>query len=85
VISSSTLEDGKRRFDGDQNPHHHFVCKVCHRIEDFEWKVPDILSLSNLATHAMTVDSVHLEIHGICQICQEDEQKPKQNQKGGLS
>ncbi len=60
----------KTRFDANPNHHHHFVCTECGFMGDFyneEWndfRVPGDL------TAIGKVNSVHVELRGLCKVCQ---------------
>jgi Fur family peroxide stress response transcriptional regulator len=59
----------KLRFDGNTQPHHHFICRACSQIYDFyspeldNLKVPDIIS--NLGQG----ERIEVEIKGLCHNC----------------
>ena len=60
----------KTRFDANTNRHHHFVCTECGFMGDFynetwgDFRVPnDVMEMGK-------VDSVHVELRGICKVCQ---------------
>ena len=60
----------RTRFDADTKRHHHFVCTECGSIGDIyneEWnnlRVPsDVMNMGK-------VNSVHVELRGLCKACQ---------------
>jgi Fur family peroxide stress response transcriptional regulator len=60
----------RTRFDANTDRHHHFVCRECGFIRDFYdegWnnlRVPkDVMAMGK-------VDSVHVELRGLCKTCQ---------------
>jgi Fur family transcriptional regulator, peroxide stress response regulator len=60
----------KTRFDANTDHHHHFVCTECGFMGDFynetwnDFRVPnDVMAMGK-------VDSVHVELRGICKVCQ---------------
>jgi len=58
------------RFDADTGRHHHFVCTECGFIGDIyheEWD--DFRAPSDVKTMG-TVNSVHVELRGLCKACQ---------------
>ena len=60
----------RTRFDADTNRHHHFVCTECGFIGDIyneEWN--DFRAPSDVRTMG-TVNSVHVELRGLCKACQ---------------
>ncbi len=60
-------------FDANLSRHHHFVCTRCKRVEDVYWPEFDETNLPDEASHLGVVSSRHLELHGVCNQClQED-------------
>ena len=60
----------KTRFDANTDRHHHFVCTECGFMGDFyneEWN--DFRNRSAVMTMG-TVDSMHVELRGLCKACQ---------------
>jgi Fur family peroxide stress response transcriptional regulator len=55
------------RYDADTNPHGHFQCRVCGKLEDIE--LPEIAGLKGLA-HGRRVETVRLYAYGVCASCQ---------------
>lgn len=58
------------RFDPCGDPHHHFICDRCGGVADV---APGLLSSSSSLPEALQgvghVRSVHLLIHGVCEVC----------------
>ena len=61
---------GQSRFDGNPNPHHHFVCEKCGKIYDFAQDGPWINEEVLDAAPGM-VKSYRFECYGICGDCLE--------------
>ena len=60
----------KTRFDANTNRHHHFVCTECGFMGDFyneEWN--DFRASSDVMAMG-TVNSVYVELRGLCKACQ---------------
>jgi Fur family peroxide stress response transcriptional regulator len=60
----------KTRFDANTDRHHHFVCTRCGFIGDIyneEWD--DFRAPSDVMAMG-TVNSVHIELRGLCKACQ---------------
>ena len=58
------------RFDANTDRHHHFVCTECGFMGDFyneEWN--DFRNRSAVMTMG-TVNSIHVELRGLCKACQ---------------
>ncbi|AEH43983.1 ferric uptake regulator, Fur family [Thermodesulfatator indicus DSM 15286] len=45
LIRELSIEPGKKRFDPNPSPHHHFICERCHQVydifEDFQINLPE--------------------------------------------
>jgi len=63
-----SLEHG--RYDADRSPHHHLVCRICKRIEDFDWEEFEASELPAEAHSWGSVDSRHVVVTGVCRACQ---------------
>jgi Fur family transcriptional regulator, peroxide stress response regulator len=61
------------RFDPDLTPHHHFVCSRCGRVLDVGVDVLGPVPSAPAALEGIgQVDSVHLQIWGVCDACEEE-------------
>jgi Fur family peroxide stress response transcriptional regulator len=60
----------KMRFDANTDRHHHFVCTRCGFIGDiYNEKWDDFRAPSDVMAIG-TVNSVHIELRGLCKTCQ---------------
>jgi Fur family peroxide stress response transcriptional regulator len=57
------------RYDVETEPHEHFVCSQCGRMQDFRWPQP--LSAADLCHEFGRVDSTELTVRGVCRMCLE--------------
>ena len=71
----------KTRFDANTDRHHHFVCTECGFIGDVyseEWNnVKPPKGLEDMGT----VNSVHVELRGLCKACQRKQHMPSRRGK----
>ncbi len=73
-------EHGGARFDPDCSPHHHFICKSCHKIFDIKDDYSDILKSLKRFKEKFKVEDFRVEFFGLCKDCQiKKERKKKQN------
>lgn len=56
-------------FDTNLDIHHHFICTHCKKVEDIYWPEFDKTMLPGMVEQVGTVQSRHLEIHGVCNSC----------------
>jgi len=60
---------GRLRFDANTGPHHHFSCRKCGMLEDFESPAYDALPLPERVSGMGEVEGVHVELKGLCNRC----------------
>ena len=71
LIQSVGTVDGIERFDGNPEPHVHFVCTDCHSILDLpQIAVPEQLRSTVEDITGGIVAECQLSFTGICQSCQ---------------
>lgn len=68
------VDELRRRYDVNTDPHHHAVCRACHRIFDVEpavlgtaWARPETVAL---AGGGFRVETVSIELTGLCNTCE---------------
>ncbi len=59
---------GVVRFDPNLSEHHHFICRVCGRVEDLAWDAIPRIDTSSL-DGARSVESFDVTLHGVCAAC----------------
>ena len=59
----------RTRFDANTDPHHHFVCTQCGRIEDVYCDEFDGLRPPQAVTSIGEAISIRVEIRGVCAAC----------------
>ena len=64
---------GRVRFDSRTDEHHHFVCRSCGKIKDFESEEADRISLPDDVHSFGEVESVRIEVRGLCEQCREEQ------------
>ncbi len=65
------LINKRNLFDINLTPHHHFVCDHCRKVEDVYWPNFDTVTLPEVVADIGKVRSRHLELHGLCNTCLE--------------
>ena len=65
----------RARFDGNDRPHHHFICTQCSRIVDFESEELDSMELPDEVAKLGTSTSRQLHVFGICRNCEEQKEE----------
>jgi Fur family peroxide stress response transcriptional regulator len=75
IISRVSAAGESMRFDGNTKRHHHFICVECGKVRDFySDDFNNLIPPAEAITHGM-VGSVHVEIRGICNTCQDKSNK----------
>ncbi len=59
---------GVAHYDGNMNPHDHFLCNECNQIYDIEIDREDFISEIEFKTHHH-VSSYHIKVRGTCRKC----------------
>ena len=69
IVSLGTVK-GVERFDGNTEPHVHFICTQCGGVQDLpEISVPEELNSAVARSSGGRVDSCQLSFTGICGKC----------------
>ncbi len=64
------FEGGIVRFDPNTSDHHHFICRICGKVEDIEHELVDKLQFESLSTN-IKVENFDLTLRGLCLSCQD--------------
>jgi Fur family peroxide stress response transcriptional regulator len=70
IISRVSAAGESMRFDGNTKRHHHFICVECGKVRDFYSEDFNNLIAPEEAANLGRVGSVHVEIRGVCNACQ---------------
>ena len=70
LIASLGTVNGVERFDGNTEPHVHFICTQCGGVQDLpEISVPEELNSAVARSSGGRVDNCQLSVTGICGDC----------------
>lgn len=69
LVREILLDEGKTRYDGRTDAHHHFVCLNCGSILDVEWDYFQDFLLPKLP-QGLTSTSYEITVKGCCNNCQ---------------
>ena len=70
VIQSIGIVNGIERFDGNTEPHVHFICTGCDAVDDLpQIEVPRFLSSSVEQSAGCNVHGCQLSFTGLCSEC----------------
>ena len=70
LIVSLGSVDGVERYDGNRNPHVHFVCTGCGTVTDLHaLQIPAELNAAAAKEADAVVEACHLTFHGRCRAC----------------
>lgn len=74
LITSLGAVNGIERFDGNTDPHVHFICRRCDGVTDLPHiQVPQSLCSQAAAETGGSIDTCHLSFTGICSNCCENQ------------
>jgi len=60
---------GAMRYDGNLDPHHHFVCEQCGAIQDVDLVLPDELHQRLRRKYRLSADRARIDFYGLCSSC----------------
>jgi len=69
LISKVSYPGDRARFDANSDHHHHFICTRCGMVHDFYSEELDRFRPPGNVKAMGKVDSVHVELRGICANC----------------
>ena len=71
-ISRISTGDSAEHYDGNMDPHQHFICSHCHKVYDV--RIPEIHSLLGKAVENVPgkIEAFHATFYGVCHECQKE-------------
>ncbi len=72
LIRKLHISNDRTLFDSNIDQHHHFVCSRCKKVEDVYWPDFDRTVLPDSIGSIGSIQSRHLELHGVCSECMEE-------------
>ena len=69
LVHEVYMDDSVARFDANLDEHHHFVCRLCGRLEDVPFDVVGELPARKLE-RGHTVENYEIVMRGVCAACQ---------------
>jgi Fur family peroxide stress response transcriptional regulator len=63
-----TMEN-QTRYEANVGVHHHFVCEVCQKIIDFDWRDFDQFNLPDALEHIGRIKEKNVVVQGVCHDC----------------
>jgi len=60
--------EGIAHYDGNMDPHNHFICNECNQIYDIDFEEEDLIKELELKTNHH-VSSYHIKVRGTCKNC----------------
>ncbi len=76
LIDKIETTENQSRFEVKMSTHHHFICKNCNKIYDFDWKDFDESALPDNLSNIGGVIHKSVIVYGYCNACDE-----KKNEK----
>ena len=71
--------EGPDRFDANQNPHYHFICRRCQAVLDMALPLVKSLEAEAARDFDGTIQSHTATFYGICSHCMEKETREQNN------
>ena len=69
LVHEVYMDDAVARFDANLDQHHHFVCRICDRLEDVPFDAVGELPARKLERGQM-VENYEIVMRGVCAACQ---------------
>lgn len=69
-ITVLNVGEGRNHFDPNTAPHHHFVCRRCHRILDVHGDYSAAFEVPADLKDRYQVDGYQVEFFGLCEQCE---------------
>jgi Fur family transcriptional regulator, peroxide stress response regulator len=69
IIKRLNVSNARTLFDTNLDQHHHFICSRCKQVEDVYWPDFDQSTLPKSVSTRGSIQTRHLELHGICNQC----------------
>ena len=71
-ISTLTFGSSFDRFEGNTQPHYHFICTSCGTVMDLNLSIAEDLNRQANTASDATITSHRLEFYGICSECRKN-------------
>ncbi len=71
LVREVLLEQGGCRYDANIQPHHHFRCRCCGKIEDIAWNAFEGIGFKQIRS-GLKVDNYEVTVSGLCDRCPND-------------
>jgi Fur family peroxide stress response transcriptional regulator len=69
LIRKAEILFNQGRYDANTERHHHFVCTMCGRVQDFYSEALDDLPLPRSVKALGRVQSAQVQVRGVCSAC----------------
>jgi Fe2+ or Zn2+ uptake regulation protein len=69
LVEAVPCEGGATRYDGNPEPHHHFICEQCGNILDVEVSLPDEIQRSLARNYRLRAERARVRFFGLCHTC----------------
>jgi len=69
TVEQVPSQSGVMRYDGNPQPHHHFVCDACGDIRDLDIQLPSALTTRLQRRYKLRADRVRVDFFGLCETC----------------
>jgi Fur family peroxide stress response transcriptional regulator len=69
LIRKAEVLFNQSRYDANTECHHHFICTVCARVQDFYSEALDHLPLPRSVKSLGRIQSAQVQVRGVCSPC----------------
>jgi Fur family transcriptional regulator, peroxide stress response regulator len=75
LIHEIYMDDAVARYDANIEPHHHFICRSCGKLEDIRLDAVSAISSGHLKGYS--VEDYAVVMRGVCAVCSQLEARGK--------
>jgi Fur family peroxide stress response transcriptional regulator len=75
LIRPAAIPGGPSRYDANLARHHHFVCTVCGKVQDFRCEAMDALPIPPSVRALGRIESAQVHVRGVCLSCAKSDPK----------
>jgi Fe2+ or Zn2+ uptake regulation protein len=69
LVIEVPVPGSRSRYDGNPEPHHHFVCEHCRNIDDLEIRVAEPLEARVRRKYGLRPHGYRIDFYGLCLAC----------------
>ncbi len=69
LVHEVYIDDAVARYDANIDPHHHFVCRACGKLEDISADALGAQTMPRAPAPGYRVEAFEVVLRGVCAVC----------------